>query len=90
MKEQYDVKSDRYGHVHKFVRREDGLYDFVPEQDWMTIQVTGGKDDPPIFIDTCGGPVLRMGWYNEEIRVVGITADLHFKLEEMKGLENVM
>ena len=37
MKKSYDVKSDRYGHTHKFVQSFGNNYLFKPEESWMPI-----------------------------------------------------
>ena len=42
MKECYNVNSDRYNHVHHFVKKfdKDDEYLFIPAEDWMPIYVT--------------------------------------------------
>lgn len=86
MKNKYNVKSDRYGHTHSFVRIMDtDYYRFVPEQDWMPIYVTYKEDGKNIlFIDTEGGPCISENWNNGEIVVKEIIINdnlLMFKLE---------
>lgn len=86
MESKYNIKSDRYGHTHKFVRILDTeYYRFVPEQEWMPIYLTYTADKAGVaFIDTEGGPILEVGWSNDEIRITDIMIiddALMFKLE---------
>lgn len=83
MKENYNVKSDRYNHTHKFIKTtytylkngvlitDEDIYTFVPEQEWMPIYVTYADGDMKsvVFIDTEGGPNIYSGWSNNEIYV---------------------
>lgn len=83
MKENYNVKSDRYNHTHKFIKTtytylkngvlitDEDIYTFVPEQEWMPIYVTyaDGNMKSVVFIDTEGGPNIYSGWSNNEIYV---------------------
>ena len=72
MKKEYNVKSERYGHTHKFVRMPSGYYTFVPEQEWMPIYVTYSEDGNVCFIDTEGGPCIGEGFETDEVKVVAI------------------
>ena len=91
MKAEYNVKSDRYGHVHKFVQLPSGNYGFVPEKDWMPIYVTYENNGDVAFIDTDGGPCVCKGFETEEVRVVKIhnyaTGAMEFELEEKNTTE---
>ena len=83
MKENYNVKSDRYNHTHKFIKTtytylkngvlitDEDIYTFVPEQEWMPIYVTYADVNMKsvVFIDTEGGPNIYSGWSNNEIYV---------------------
>lgn len=83
MKENYNVKSDRYNHTHKFIKTtytylkngvlitDEDIYTFVPEQEWMPIYVTYADSNMKSvkFIDTEGGPNIYSGWSNNEIYV---------------------
>ncbi len=89
MEKEYKVKSDRYGHVHKFVQIPGGYYSFVPEKDWMPVYVTyNNKDRESVkFIDTEGGPIIFEGFETDEIRVTKIEVIGNgevFTLEEKK------
>ena len=81
MEREYKVKSDRYGHTHKFVQVEDDRYVFVPEESWMPIYVTLNDDKSVLFIDTEGGPCIGVGWSNDEIQVTKIEGN-YFTLKE--------
>lgn len=72
MEKVYNVPSERYGHVHKFVQIEGDLYSFVPEQDWMPIYVTLNGDGSIKFIDTDGGPCIGVGFMTDEVEVTKI------------------
>ena len=71
MKEKYEVKSERYNHVHSFIQIDGSDYKFVPEKDWMPLYVTyADKEKRNIaFIDTEGGPCIGKKWTNGEITV---------------------
>ena len=88
MQKEYPVQSDRYHNCHKFVRKENGNYDFIPEKDWMPIYVTSSEDGKRIeFIDSDGGPVIGRGFKNSFIEVVDIITnennDIEFILKEL-------
>ena len=88
MREEYSIPSDRYHHLHKFVKKENGHYDFVPQEDWMPIYVTMKEDGSGVeFIDTDGGPVIGRGFKNSFIEVVDIITnennDIEFILKEL-------
>lgn len=87
MKEKYPVYSERYGHIHNFVRLEDGNYAFVPKEDWMPIYVTMSCDGDCIgFIDTEGGPCIGVGFRTIEIEVediISVGNNIEFKLKEL-------
>jgi hypothetical protein len=88
MKNSYNIKSDRYNHVHKFVRiLNTEYYRFVPEEDWMPLYLTYASDKNEVaFVDTEGGPCIDTDWSNNEIRVTEIKLIndiLMFKLEEL-------
>lgn len=70
MKTIYNVKSDRYGHTHKF-KSADGLnYLFKPAESWMPIYVNYDEATKKIIsVDTEGGPYLTAGWSNDEITI---------------------
>ena len=88
MEKEYKVKSDRYGHVHKFVQMPTGYYAFVPEQDWMPLYITKNKDGSVSFVDTDGGPCIGVGFETDEIKVVALhdfgQCGIEFQLEEKK------
>ncbi len=73
MKQEYNVKSYRYGHSHKFVLVNEELswYSFKPEEEWMPLYVTYGDDERKTIksIDTDGGPNIYVGWSNGEVVV---------------------
>lgn len=72
MKTEYKVKSERYGYTHSFVQAEDNKYNFVPEEDWMPIYITGDGNGGIAFIDTEGGPCIGIGFKTNEIEVVDL------------------
>lgn len=89
MKQEYIVKSDRYGHNHKFVQTNDGLnlYAFRCEEEWMPIRAVynDGEKSGLKFIDPDGGPIIYNGWTNGEITVTEIAKiglGFYFKLKE--------
>ncbi len=89
MKETYTVPSDRYHRLHRFVRKENGNYDFVPEQDWMPIYVTMKEDNSGVyFVDTEGGPCIGEGFSTNEVIVEKINQDekgnIEFVLKEIE------
>ena len=88
MRKEYPIPSDRYHHLHKFVKKENGHYDFVPQEDWMPIYVTMKEDGSDVeFIDTDGGPIIGRGFKNSFIEVVDIITnennDIEFILKEL-------
>lgn len=90
MKESYNIKSDRYNHIHHFIKKFDknDEYLFIPAEDWMPIYVTMNEDNKSVkFIDTEGGPCLGIGWKNDEIEVIDIFKrcpnETIFKLKEI-------
>ena len=91
MKQEYIVKSDRYGHNHKFVLVNEVLnnwYSFKPEEEWMPLYVTYGDDERKTVksIDTDGGPNIYVGWSNDEVVVEEIFLIgnfMYFKLREV-------
>ena len=91
MKQEYIVKSDRYGHNHKFVLVNEVLnnwYSFKPEEEWMPLYVTYGDDEQKTVksIDTDGGPNIYVGWSNDEVVVEEIFLIgnfMYFKLREV-------
>ena len=90
MKNEYAIPSDRYHHLHKFVKKENGHYDFVPQEDWMPVYVTMKEDGSGVeFIDTDGGPFISEGFKTFEITVEKIVADadgqIEFILTENEG-----
>lgn len=75
MKNEYEVKSNRYGHIHKLVKiKSTDYYSFIPEKDWMPIRIIYEDDTcrQVKFIDSEGGPCIGVGWRNNEIEVAGI------------------
>jgi hypothetical protein len=76
MKQEYIVKSDRYGHNHKFVQISEciGLYSFESAEEWMPIRVIFEDNEKKNikFIDPEGGPNIYKGWTNGEIIVEDI------------------
>ena len=88
MKEVYYVKSNRYGHTHKFIKNpKSEYYCFIPEKDWMPLYVTYKSDGTGVlFLDTDGGPLLEREWKNDEIKISEILLNdngIEFKLEEI-------
>ena len=91
MKQEYIIKSDRYGHNHKFVLVNEVLnnwYSFKPEEEWMPLYVTYGDDEQKTVksIDTDGGPNIYVGWSNDEVVVEEIFLIgnfMYFKLREV-------
>ena len=91
MRGRYSVKSDRYNRIHAFVMADKGsdLYWFEPEEKWMPLSITY-KDKTMksvLFVDTDGGPLISVGWSNDEIEVLEIIEDtksnrLLFRLKE--------
>lgn len=91
MKTTYNVKSDNYNHTHKFVRILDTeYYRFIPEESWMPIYLTYASDKSDVaFIDTEGGPILSVGWSNDEIKITEmfkVDNSIMFKLEEVENV----
>lgn len=77
MKNEYKIKSDRYGHTHKMVsiNGDGNPYAFVPEADWMPLYYS--SENGNIFsVDTDGGPFLTAGWANDEITIESICTDV--------------
>lgn len=76
MKQEYIVKSDRYGHKHRFVQISEciGLYSFESAEEWMPISVVFGDNEKKTikFVDPEGGPYIYKGWTNGEIIVEDI------------------
>lgn len=85
MKDRYEVKSERYGHTHSFVKMPDGKYVFNPAEDWMPVYVTGSKKNGIEFIDTEGGPCIGVGFKTNEVEVVEIDKDGRLTLKEIGG-----
>ena len=90
MKQEYIVKSDRYGHNHKFILVNEvlGWYSFKPEEDWMPLYVTYGDNEQKTVksIDTDGGPNIYVGWSNGEVvveEIFFIGNFMYFKLREV-------
>lgn len=90
MKQEYIVKSDRYGHNHKFVLVNEELswYSFKPEEEWMPLYVTYGDNERKTvkFIDTECGPNIYVGWTNDEVvveEIFFIGNFMYFKLREV-------
>lgn len=70
MKKIYNVKSDRYGHTHKFVLTTGNNYIFKPEEKWMSLYLNFEPSTKKILsVDTDGGPYMYVGWENEEIKI---------------------
>ena len=89
MREEYPVASDRYHNLHKFVRKENGHYDFIPQEDWMPLYVTMKEDGSGVeFIDTDGGPLITKGFSTGEVKVEDIIVDekgqIEFILKEIQ------
>lgn len=90
MKEEYLINSDRYNRIHRFVLANDDWYFFQPQNEWMTLNIIYGKDINDIkSVDTDGGPMLHIGWKNNEIEVVDIKNDKNtgspiFKLSHIR------
>jgi len=88
MEKVYNVPSERYGHVHKFVQIEGDLYSFVPEQDWMPIYATMNDNGDIDFIDTDGGPCISVGFKTDKVEVTKIESiglGEVFTLKEIDG-----
>lgn len=79
MKNYYPVPSERYGHLHLFVRQKDNLYAFLPEEDWMPVYLTYNDDGSVAFIDTEGGPCIGVGFKTNLFKVT--------KIEIVDGIE---
>lgn len=70
MKEFYEIKSDRYGHTHKFIETNGNNYIFKPAESWMPIYLNFDPATKKIVsFDTEGGPFMTVGWHNDEIRI---------------------
>lgn len=70
MKEVYNVKSDRYGHTHKFVASFGCNYIFKPAESWMPIYLNFDPTTKKVLsVDTEGGPYMTVGWSNDEITI---------------------
>lgn len=82
MRESYDIKSERYNHVHTFKRNGDGTYSFIPQENWMPLYITYNTDKSIKMVDTDGGPCLYSGWHNDEIEIVSIDEKGNFTLKE--------
>ena len=89
MKQEYIIKSDRYGHNHKFVlaNKELSWYSFKPEEEWMPLYITYEDNERKTvkFIDTEGGPNIYVGWSNGEVvveEIFFIGNFMYFKLKE--------
>ena len=84
MQTEYKIRSDRYGHTHKFLR-EGELYRFIPQEDWMPIYAgRDPKTDKIQYVDTEGGPFLSEGWSDGNIEIVSINENLQFELREVQ------
>ena len=89
MKEKYDIKSERYGYTHSFVRVEPGKYIFVAEKKWMPIRVSYDTDGAIRFIDPDGGPCIGVGFKTNEVEVVSIERDKeYYEIFTLKEIEN--
>lgn len=89
MKDVYEVKSDRYGRVHRFQKSfGNNNYTLKLEETWMPIQLSLDPATKKIVtVDPEGGPVFYEGWNNGEIVIKGIYqvgTVIFFLLEEVK------
>lgn len=89
MKNCYDVPSDRYSHIHHFVRLVEGNeYAFVPSDEWMPIYLTYDDKNSKYFVDTDGGPFIGVGYKTDEVEVTDIkrtdTGGVIFVLKEIE------
>lgn len=88
MREQYKVESDRYGHIHWFVKKKGNEYAFIPQESWMPLSITSDIDGAIISVDTDGGPLLYSGWKNGEIKIEKIISNkekqITFVLKEIE------
>lgn len=75
MKDDYKIRSERYGHVHHLIKEND-YYVLRPEEDWMPVYVNFTTDVEhnliPVSVDTEGGPYLQVGWSNDEIEIISM------------------
>lgn len=91
MKEEYNIRSDRYGYMHKLVASEsdDSAYFINPQDTWMNIRVIFNEDNKSIFaIDLDGGPFITRGWRDDEIEVIDIFIKDKTILLMIKEIEN--
>lgn len=73
MKDSYEVKSDRYGYVHKLVKTLGSNYTLKPQENWMHMGISVDPATKKIVtVDPDGGPVFFVGWKNDEIEVKDI------------------
>lgn len=88
MKNEYKIKSDRYNHMHSFIKDENSEYFyFKPEKDWMITRIIydGNEHNKVRFIDSDGGPLIGKGFSTNEIIVEDIFIidnKIKFKLKE--------
>lgn len=90
MQEEYRVESDRYGYIHRFVKKDGNKYAFAPQEKWMPLYVTYDSDgETIILVDTDGGPLLFRGWKNSEIEIDKIISnkdkEITFVLKEIEN-----
>ena len=92
MKDYYEVKSERYGYTHKFVKTLGSNYTLSQQEKWMHMSMSVDPATKKIAtIDPGGGPVFYVGWKNDEIEVKDIYqlgTVIFFLLGEVKKTEN--
>lgn len=86
LKDEYIIKSDRYGYHHKLLSTGNGQYKIVQQEIWMMMGITYSPvNEHDIFlqeplnryevieaVDLDGGPYITRGWTNGEIEVLDI------------------
>ena len=86
LKDEYIIKSDRYGYSHKLLSVGNGQYTIQQQEPWMVLGVTYfpynmqdmlcgqiyGRYDKIEAVDLDGGPYIRRGWTNGEVQVIDI------------------
>lgn len=89
MKDSYELKSDRYGYTHRFVKTfGNNNYMLKLQEKWMHMQISVDPASKKLVtVDPDGGPVLFEGWKNHEIiirDIYQIGLAIFFSLEEVK------
>lgn len=86
LKDEYSIKSDRYGYRHKLLSVGNGQYKILQQEKWMTMSIIYAPVNEHDIIlkeplkryetieavDLDGGPYIMRGWTNGEIEVIDI------------------